>query len=42
MMTNNEDIYKERDPETSEPVFYLLFASQLILVLMGMFVSVKM
>lgn len=42
MMTNDEEIYKERDPDTSEPVFYLLFASQLILMLMGMFMSVKM
>ena len=42
MMTNDEEIYKERDPDTSEPVFYLLFASQLILMLMGMFISVKM
>lgn len=41
-MTNDEEIYKERDPDTSEPVFYLLFASQLILMLMGMFISVKM
>ena len=41
-MTNDEEIYKERDPDTSEPVFYLLFASQLILMLMGMFMSVKM
>ena len=41
MMKNDEEIYKERDPDTSEPVFYLLFASQLIIVLMGMFMSVK-
>ena len=39
MMTMNDELYKELDPNKSESVFYLLFSAQLILIILGMFIS---
>lgn len=42
MMMNDEELNKEADSGKSESAFYILFAIQLILIAIGMFMPIQM